>query len=296
MTNRETPSGLVYGLIAYGWWGLMPVYIRLLASIPAAEILAFRIVTSVAVLSGAALLFRRGPALVQLIRQPRLLAALGVSTVLVAVNWYVYTLAAATGRVVDASLGYFVQPLLNAALGAALFRERFRIWQMLALAVAGSGFAVLLLAREGFPWIACVLALTFGLYSAVRKATPVDGFLGLLVEVSLLLPAAGWYVWLQSRNGELAAAGADRTLQYLLAASGVVTAIPMICFGQAARRLRISTLGFLQYVSPSIQLGLAVFAFGEPFDAGRAAGFGLVWLALGVYTADLIAHSRLKSA
>ncbi|MBX7102941.1 MAG: EamA family transporter RarD [Gemmataceae bacterium] len=296
MTSRDTSSGLAYGLFTYIWWGLMPIYFRRLDGIPAGEILACRIVSSLVVLATVIVLVGRSRVFIQTFSRRRLLAALSLSTLLIAINWYFYTLAVCTSRLVEASLGYFIQPLLNAAFGAILFKESFRPLQRLAVLIALSGLVSLVLLQGQLPWIACVLALSFGLYSTLRKATPVDGLVGLSVETLVLsVPSVVYLVWLDGRD-MLQSRLVDQSTFVWLWSGGLITALPLVCFGQAARRLRLSTLGFLQYISPSIQFGLAVFAFGETFDKRRLWGFGLVWLALAVYSLDVIRSARVRRA
>lgn len=296
MTTRDTPSGWAYGLFTYLWWGLMPLYFYRLDGIPPGEILGFRIVTSLVVLAIVLTIARRWGVFLQTWSRRRLMLALLVSTTLIAINWYYYTLAVSTGRLVEASLGYFVQPLLNAALGSLLFRERFRKLQLLSIAIALVGLIALVLPQGEVPIIALILAASFGLYSAIRKATPVDGSVGLSMETLFLIPAAtGYLLWLD-RHGALAARSVDPSTQAWLWACGVITALPLVCFGQAARRLRLSTLGFLQYISPSIQFFLAVKVAGEPLDQSKLMGFAIVWLALAVYSFDVIRAARASKA
>jgi chloramphenicol-sensitive protein RarD len=290
--NRDTPAGLAYALTAYLWWGVMPIYFDLMRPVSAGEILASRIATSLPFLAVVVALARRSPEVRLAFRRPAVRAALSASTLLIAVNWYVYIFAVNTHRTVEASLGYFIQPLFNVALGALWFRERLRPAQWAAVSIALAAVGGMVAWAGAVPWIALTLVVSFGLYSAIRKVTPVDGLVGLTVEIVFLFPvAAAFLLWLASHGG-LGLSGNGPLVATLLVASGAITSIPLVCFGQAARRLRLSTLGFAQYVAPSMQFVVAVAVLGETLDTARLAGFGCVWLALVVYTADAVVAVR----
>lgn len=292
--NRQAAGrgGLAYGLAAYGLWGVIPLYFWLVRDVAPAEILAHRIVWCLLFLAVILTLSRRWADVFRALRTPRTRWLLTASAGLVAVNWLVYIHSVATERVLHSSLGYFINPLFNVLLGLAFFRERLRPAQWLAVALAGAGLAYLVWAAGELPWIAPALAVTFGLYGLVRKVTPVDGLTGLSVETLVLTPpAAACLLW-------WAAAGSSSFGHHgwrhdaLLMLSGVVTAVPLLCFGQAARRLRLSTLGFLQYLAPSIQFLLAVCLFGERFRPEQQVGFGCTWAALLIFTADSLLAQR----
>ena len=286
-------GGLAYGLAAYGLWGVIPLYFWVIRSVPPAEILAHRIVWCLLFLAVVLTLSRRWPDVLRALRTPRTRRLLTLSACLVAVNWLVYIHSVATERVLHSSLGYFINPLFNVLLGLVFFRERLRPAQWLAVALAGAGLAYLVWAAGELPWIAPALAVSFGLYGLVRKVTPVDGLTGLAVETLVLTPpaAAGLLWWAAAGWSSFGHTG--WRLDALLMLSGVLTAVPLLCFGQAARRLRLSTLGFLQYLAPSIQFLLAVSLFGETFRPEQQVGFGCTWAALLIFTADsLLAQGR----
>jgi chloramphenicol-sensitive protein RarD len=283
-------------LAAYGWWGLVPVYFNAVADLPAVEILAQRIVWSVVFLGIVITWARRWVDVLRPFSDSRLLVTLLGSTILIALNWLVFIYGVTTGQIVQASLGYFLLPLVSIALGMVWFKERLRPLQLGAVALATAGVLVLTLTRQQWPWIALALAFSFGFYGLLRKRAPVDGLVGLSVEVLLLSPASVLYLFMLGLSGELTLGARGLTTDILLALSGVVTAVPLICFGQAARRLPLSTLGFLQYLSPSLSLVLAVAVYHEPFYVEEAISFGLIWAALGVYSVDTVHAFRRSRA
>lgn len=294
-TQRDTPAGLAYALVAYVWWGAMPLYIWTLMThygVPPSEVLGHRIVTGLVFLIIVVLCMRRVPELRRALAKPKLRLALLASTLLVGVNWFVYTWAVGANRTMEASLGYFLQPLLNAVMGAAIFRERFRFGQVVSLVIAAAGvFELMTLAGE-FPWIAVTLAFSFGLYSTIRKATPVDGLVGLTIETLFLFPAAVGFLWWLWANENIVFVHGTRAADAWIMISGTITSIPMIFFGQAARRLRLSTLGFIQFLSPTLQFIVAVAVFGESFPPRKVVGFVIIWIAVTIFIVDSLLAVR----
>jgi chloramphenicol-sensitive protein RarD len=289
-TDRDhRASGLASAIVAYGLWGLLPLYFKALHGVGALEILAHRIAGS-AILLAAGLAIARGRAGFTRLRagRPRVLLA---TTALIAGNWLLYIWAVQSRHVLDASLGYYVNPLVNVALGVGFLGERLRPRQKAAFALAGLGVAALVLSTGRLPWIALVLAATFGLYGLLRKRADVEPVGGLLAETALLSPAAlGLVAWLALR-GE-GAFGRTAAETALLALAGAITSVPLLAFGHAIRRLRLSTMGIVQYLAPTGQLLLAVLAFGEPFGRAHAFTFACIWSALALYTWDAIAAAR----
>ncbi len=286
-------GGLAYGFAAYGLWGVMPLYFRALGSVPALEFLAHRILWSVVLLAVAIACLGRGPDLLRCLQQPRTRWLLLASALLIGSNWGVFIHGVHTRQVVQNSLGAFINPLLSVLLGVLVFRERPRPIQWLALGLAAAGLVYLVAALGQWPWIAFYLAVTFALYGLIRKAAPIDTLVGLTAETLLLLPVAlaglGWWAW----QGELAVGTQGWLVDLLLVGSGATTAVPLFCFGQAARRLPLSTLGFLHYLSPSLQFLLAVLVLGEPFVPAQQVSFGLIWAALAlVWGEALLARRR----
>ncbi len=287
----ERARGLAFAFAAYGAWGFFPLYFKALGGLPALEILAHRIPWSALFMAGYVTARGRWPDVSRILRTPATLAILGVTTSLIALNWGVYVWAVNAGRIVDASLGYFINPLVNVLLGALFLGEGLTRLSRWAVALAASGVLVLALHVGGLPWIPLTLAASFGIYGLLRKRAKVDASVGLLVEMLLLAPlAAGWLCWLESRGA--GAFGAGLRISLLLAAGGVITALPLVWFGLAVHRLKLSTVGFVQYVTPSTQLLLAVWLYGEGFDRVHAVAFGLIWLSLGLYTAEALSRQR----
>jgi chloramphenicol-sensitive protein RarD len=287
-------EGLLYGLAAYGIWGLVPLYFKAISQVPAEEILAHRVAWSAVFLAGVLSLAGRWQELARCFRSGVILGSLLASTLLIAVNWYVFIYAVNTRQVLQTSLGYFVTPLVSVVLGLVFFQERLRPGQWLAVGLAGWGVVNLAIATGELPWISLTLAGSFGVYGLVRKALAVDGLVGLSVETFLLLPAAAGFLVYQAIHQSISWGTMDPATNVLLPLSGVVTAVPLICFGQAARRLRLSTLGFLQYIAPSLALLLAVTVFREPFEWQQLTCFACIWTALAIYSVESVLAYRKR--
>lgn len=289
--RRTGRAGVAYGLAAYLFWGLVPVYFKAIASVPPFEVLAHRILWSVPLL--VILLARRrdrGAALAAL-RSRRTLMTLALTTVLVAANWLTFIWAVSHNQLMAASLGYFINPLLNVALGFVFLHERLRPWQYGAVLLAAVGVAYTTVVRGQLPLVALALAASFGLYGLLRKTARVDALVGLTVETALLWPASLVYVFVLS-VGDRSPFGRSVSLTLLLLAAGVITAVPLLWFTHAARRLRLATLGFMQYLAPSGQFLLAVAAYGEPFDGTHAVTFACIWSALAIYSLDAVRQAQ----
>ncbi|MEZ4389204.1 MAG: EamA family transporter RarD [Candidatus Krumholzibacteriia bacterium] len=283
---QRARTGVAFGLAAYLWWGLCPIYFKAVAQVPPLEVLAHRIVWSLLLLS--LLMWRRGRLgeLRQAVATPRVLLALAASTVLVAVNWFVFIWSVSHAQLLQASLGYFINPLMNVVLGLIVLRERLRPWQWVSLGLATIGVVLLGLRLGQPPVISLVLALSFSLYGLIRKTAAVGATAGLTIETALLAPVAlaALLIWQAQRT--LVFGHVGRATDGLLMLSGVVTALPLVWFAAGARRLRYATMGFLQYVAPTGQFLLAVLAYQEVFSREKLLSFGLIWLALAIYTAD----------
>ncbi|MBZ6377653.1 protein RarD [Pacificimonas flava] len=280
MREAERRAGLRAGLGAYVMWGLMPLYIKLAQGVPAMDVLAHRIFWSSLTILAVIAALSRWTALRQALRQPKLLAWLGFSAAMIGANWYLYTWSVLDGRVLDTSLGYFIQPLFNTALGVALLGERLNRWQKTAIALALTGIGVMTVAAGGVPLVSLGIAAAFALYSFARNRAAVDALTGLFIETALLAPIA--LFWLLSQPAGLL--GEPWPLPAILMLAGVVTCTPLALFGHAARRLALSTLGFLQYIAPSLVFLLGVFLYGEPMDPVRLAAFMFIWAGLAAFS------------
>jgi chloramphenicol-sensitive protein RarD len=271
---------------------VFPVYWKALAQMPALQIMTHRLAWCF-VLVTAYLVARRGPAWWRpLVAQRRLMALLTTSAILIALNWWLYIWAVNNGHIVDTSLGYFINPLVNVLLGVVVLKERLNPWQWLAVLVAAAGVAWLTAQVGSLPWIALTLALSFGTYGLIRKVAVVDSVPALGLESSILfVPAVLYLVW-----AELAGSGGfghiDLRIDLLLVCSGLVTALPLILFAYGAQRIPYSLVGILQYLAPSLQLACGVLLYGEPFTRVQAIAFGCIWLALGIYATDGLIRLR----
>ncbi|MFZ5547211.1 MAG: EamA family transporter RarD [Pseudomonadota bacterium] len=288
------PTGLLAAALSYALWGLFPLYFRQVASVPSFEIVLHRSVWSLAFVLFILLAQRRWNWVGEVTRQPRTLGIFLVSALLLSSNWLIYVWAVNNGRVLEASLGYFINPLVNVALGVLFLKERLRPAQKGALAVAALGVGWLTWTAGVPPWIALALALSFGLYGLLRKTAPLGALEGLALETALLAPlAVPALLWLSLHGGSLATADAP-TWAWLLFA-GPLTAVPLLLFAHGARRVTMATLGLLQYLAPTIQFLLAVWLFHEPLRPERLAGFVLIWVALAIYSAESLWRLRRGS-
>ena len=277
-------TGVLYASAAFLFWGLAPLYWRLLEGISAQELLAHRIVWALPLL--AVLVATRGSwrELVGALSHPRTRTLLLLTTVLIAGNWFTFLYAIVVGKVLQASLGYYLTPLVNVLLGVVFLHERLRRWQLAALVVAGSGVALLVLRLGELPWISLVLASSFAFYGLLRKQVAAGPMTGLSIEIALLFPAAlGLLLWMEARGG--AAFGHEGAwTSALLVLAGAVTVTPLLWFTRGARAITLVTLGFLQFLAPTGQFLLAVFAFHEPFGSVQLGAFCLIWTGLALYS------------
>lgn len=279
-------SGLLATTAAFLCWGLFPLYWKALDHLPALEIMAHRLAWCF-LLVAAYLTLRRGPNWWRpLVAQPRLVTMLCLSAVLIAGNWWLYIWAVNSSHIVETSLGYFINPLVNVLLGVLVLKERLNPRQWLAVAVAAAGVLYLTAQLGQLPWIALILAFSFACYGLIRKMAVVESVPALGFESSVLfVPAVAYLIWAESA-GVAGFTHQGALTDVLLVGSGLVTAIPLILFAYGAQRLPYSLVGILQYLGPSLQLACGVFVFDEPFSKVQAIGFGCIWLALAIYAAD----------
>jgi chloramphenicol-sensitive protein RarD len=289
--DGEIRLGLLCGVAAYGLWGLFPLYLKALAPADPAEIVAHRILWSVPF--GAFIIGLRGQwrETFAAFVSPRIVAMLALAAVLIAANWLLYVWAVANDRVLQASLGYYINPLIFIATGVVVLKERLGRLQIAAVALAAAGVLVLTFGAGVFPWPSFLLAFSFTAYGYVRKTTPVGAMPGLFIETALLSPLAlAFLMWLQSA-GALALGHQSLTLDILLFLAGPATVIPLVLFALAARRLTLTTIGFLQYIGPTGQFALGLY-YGEAFTPAHATCFGLIWAALALISFDAMRKNR----
>jgi chloramphenicol-sensitive protein RarD len=291
----ERRLGVLSGLSAYALWGLFPLYFPLLEPAGGLEIVAHRVLWSV-VFVGLLLTVRRNWSQVRaLTSDPRRLLVLAGAAVLIAVNWLVFVYGVNSGQVVETSLGYFINPLVSVLLGVLVFSERLRPLQWAAVGIAAVAVAVLTIDYGRPPWIALALAASFGLYGVMKKVVRVEAAPGLFVETLLVAVPAAIVLAVLHSSGQGTFANAGTAHALLLASAGIATAIPLLLFAAAARRIPLSTVGLLQYLTPLMQLAVGVFVYDEPMPPARLAGFVIVWIALAVFTADSLRHARTGS-
>ncbi len=288
--QRDRRRGLLEGVVAYGLWGAVAVYWKLLSGVDPIELVAHRAVWGLVTFMVIVAVTGELGTLLPALRDVRTLGVMAVSGTLLAINWTLFVWATVSGHLLDASLGYFINPLVSVALGTIVLRERLSRLQWLAIVLAALGVGILTWRAGTVPWIALLLASTFGIYGLVRKTAKVSALIGSTIETILLVPIAVIYLIVIADHG--AFGHADATITALLVGTGIVTAVPLVLFTSSARRLPLSTIGFLQYLAPTGQFILAVTLFGEPLALGRLAAFIVIWAALVVFTIDLVRSRR----
>jgi chloramphenicol-sensitive protein RarD len=290
-----TVSGVFYALGAFVMWGVLPLLFRALHPATPLEILSHRVVWSVLLLIAIVLVLRTPRAVLRAVSSRRQLGLYLVTTGLITTNWLIFIWAVNSDRVVQTSLGYYINPVVNVILGVLFLGERLNRNQVIAIALAVLGVTSLVANLGTLPWVSLTLAITFGFYALIRKKEGIDPVIGLLIETALLTPFALMYLlWIGAAGTGLFTLAAPG-MATLLVISGVVTAIPLIFFNFGAQRLKLSTIGLMQYLSPTLQLGIGVLMFGEAFTGAHAIAFGLIWTALAIYSADAYRLHRAAS-
>ncbi|MEM9542230.1 MAG: EamA family transporter RarD [Cyanobacteria bacterium P01_E01_bin.42] len=284
-------SGLIYALLAYGFWGVLPIYLKLLDSVPAVEVLCHRAIWSAVLLMLILAVQKRLRELQKLWRSPRLLAILLLTALLLSCNWGIFIYGVQSDRVVECSLGYYINPLLSVLLGFVFLQERLNPWQILAIFLATLGVGNFIWDFGQVPWLAFALAGSFGSYGLLRKITAVQPMTGLTVETLLMAPIALALVghWAIARSGSF---GSSWLLSLLFIGCGVVTSLPLLWFVNAAQRLQLSTLGLMQYIAPSLQLIGGIFLYQEPFTRTHLISFSFIWLALAIYSGNSLSANN----
>lgn len=292
--DRRARAGLLYGLAAYGLWGVMPVYFKWLQAVPSIDIVAHRIVWSLLVLILLVTVAKAWGEISEAVRSRKILALLFVTALLIGTNWLLYVYAINSGHILAGSLGYYLNPLANILLGRFILKERLTKMQWAAVAIAAAGIAVLAAGALGTLWISLTLCFSFATYGLLRKIVQVESLAGLTIETTLLFPIAIGWLLLGGAVGRPMGSGGEETL--LLMAAGVVSTVPLLCFTAAARRLAYSTVGMLQFLAPTLQFLLAVAVYDEPFTTAHGIAFGCIWTALAMYVSALVHTSRANRA
>ena len=295
-TDSAARRGFLYALAAYLLWGFLPFYMKAVAHIPSTEVVAHRVVWSVPIAGGLLLLLGRTADVRTALRTPRTLAMGALTAALITVNWCVYVWAIGAGRALETALGYYINPLFSVFLGAMLLGERLTRAQTVAIALAVAAVAILTWEQGGLPWVSIVLALSWGFYAFFKKTLPVGPAQGFFLEILLLaVPAVAYIAWLQaSGTGHFGGTGVADAV--LLLCAGVVTSVPLILYANGAKLLRLSTIGIMQYIAPTMIFFAAVFIFHEPFSTEHAVAFGLIWVALAIYSWSMFAGRRTAAA
>jgi chloramphenicol-sensitive protein RarD len=285
--------GVIAGVAAYLFWGFFPIYLKALQVVPSLQIMLHRLVWSFLFVMLLILLRREWPRFKSSISSPKVLLIYTLTAVLLATNWLIYIYGVNSGQVIETSLGYFINPLLNVALGVIILRERLRPMQWFPVGLAALGVLYLTLQYGSIPWIALALAFSFGMYGLIKKIAPLGSLHGLSLETGILFIPATIYLFFLEGQGGGAFGNEGITITFLLVFAGVVTALPLLMFGYAARTIPLSLLGILQYIAPIFQFLLGIYLYQEPFTLPRLVGFGFIWLALLIFTLEGF-YSRRK--
>jgi chloramphenicol-sensitive protein RarD len=288
-------KGVLYGIGAYLAWGVFPIYWKWLQSVAAIQLISHRIIWSFIFLAGIIFATRQWRAFRSAVLSRRVLLIYLASAILLSINWLTYVWAVNAGFIVETSLGYFINPLLSVLLGVIFLHERLRLWQWALIGLAAIGVVYVALSYGHFPWIALTLAFSFGTYGLIKKTAPLGSLHGLTLETGLLfLPAVGFLVFMEA-NGQGAFLHSGPTKDLLMVGAGVVTSVPLLLFAAAAQRIPLSTMGVLQYVTPTMQFLLGILLYREPFNQSHLIGFCIVWLALILYWGEGFLASRRRS-
>jgi chloramphenicol-sensitive protein RarD len=294
--HRIMNPGVVYAFAAFAIWGLFPIYFKALHSIGPLEMLSHRMAWSMAFLLMVLTVLGKWQWIVPVLRNRRLLGRFAASAVLLSTNWGIYIWSVNAGRIVEASLGYFINPLVNVLFGMAFLHERLRPVQWIAVGMAAMGVAWLTWVNGAPPWISFALALTFGAYGLLRKTASLGALEGLTLETIILCPVALLYLYFLNAHGGSGFGQASFGVKLLLAAAGPVTAVPLLLFAAGARRIPLSMLGLIQYITPSLQLLIGVVIYGEFFGHDQLIGYGAIWAALALYSMESICWAKATRA
>jgi chloramphenicol-sensitive protein RarD len=289
---RQYRIGIAYTAVAFFAWGILPFYWKALKSVPSIEILAHRIIWSF-VFTSIVLIVRKRMFLRKLLMDGQNRRALILTSGLIGVNWFTYVYAVNSARIVEASMGYYINPLLNVVLGIVILRERLNPLQVVAFLLACAGVMYLTIDYGRFPWIALLLACAFALYGLFKKTTKIESMSGLMIETMLLSPIALGILFFQALRGNIAILHLSRSIDFFLILAGLVTVLPLYWFAQGAKRIPLSSVGFLQYIAPTLMLVIGIFVYNEAFTRAHLISFVFIWVALGLYSLTLVRSSGL---
>ncbi|MDD2457978.1 MAG: EamA family transporter RarD [Eubacteriales bacterium] len=282
--QHEKSIGIATAIAAYTLWGFLPVYWKVLGDVPALEVLSHRIIWSLVFVALIIGLGQQWNRIRPIISDPHQVRLIILAAILIALNWGLFIWAVESDRLLDSSLGYYINPLIAVLLGVVIFKERLNPWQMLAIASAAIGVLILVIKAGRFPWLSFALALTFGIYGAIKKAVKATALVGLVLETAVLAPLALIYVFSRQTNGQGALGRSSLTVTLFLLGAGVATAIPLILFAYSAKRIPLSTLGITQYIAPTMMFFFGIFVYHEPFSLINGISFAFIWLALAIYS------------
>lgn len=290
----DSPRGFAFALTAYGLWGFLPFFMKAVAHIPASEVVAHRIIWSVPLAGLVLVWLGRTSEIKVALRSPRMIAMATLTAVLITINWGIYVWAIGAGRAIETALGYYINPLFSIFLGAVLLKEKLNRAQIAAIALAAVAVAILAYDAGGLPWVSLSLCMSWGFYAFCRKALPIGPNQGFFLEVLILsIPAIGYVIWLESTGqGHFGDTGMADVLWLL--SCGLVTAIPLMIYANGAKLLRLSTIGIMQYIAPTMIFIIAVFAFGEPFGTTKLIAFVFIWAALFIYSGSMLHSARAR--
>ncbi|MHB8473957.1 MAG: EamA family transporter RarD [Gammaproteobacteria bacterium] len=288
-------KGIVYAVAAYVIWGLLPVYLKWLHAVPALQVISHRIVWACLLLGGIIVMSRQWRAFKASVLVPRILRIYLIAALLIAINWLTYVWAVNAGFIVEVSLGYFINPVISVVMGVIFLHERLRPWQWLPVAMVVSGVLYLTVSYGALPWLALVLAFSFGTYGLIKKTAPLGALYGLTLETGILLLPALAYLIYADATGQGAFLHAGGAVNSLLIAAGPVTALPLLLFAAAAQRIPLTLVGILQYIAPTLQFLLGVLVYHEPFSHAQLIGYGIVWAALIIFAMEGLHASRTQA-
>jgi chloramphenicol-sensitive protein RarD len=289
---KSSTQGMWYALTAFLIWGVAPLYFKYIGFVPAEEVVSHRIIWSCLFLLALVCWTKTGKQVVTVFKTPRYLALLSLSALLIAGNWLLFIWAINHDHMLESSLGYFINPLLNIVLGMLFLSERLHRWQWIAVALAMSGVLLQIVMLGVFPWIALSLASSFAVYGLIRKKIAVDSLTGLLIETLVLTPVAIWFLFFHTDTATSHLSQNPMSLNLWLMAAGVITTVPLLCFTAGAKRLRLSTIGFFQYIGPSLMFIFAITLYHEPIVWQKWLTFLLIWLALVIFSWDALRQNR----